>query len=291
MADIEEAQASKPKGEAWTIDMNSASESSNAKAASGVDWASLKATLPVSKTSEDGAKRKELWKKFNGPNPNSLALFELDAAILKVLGCEELFNAKPVINKAYIYAREINPKGSMEAIEFVEFRLLLVYLKGLFDIYQVFTSLDTSKDSRLQLSELQAAQPGLAAVGVKIEDPHALWEQLKGTSDTVDFDTFADWAIRKNLGGTELSDLIDKKDSENQTRGEETNCEKVKEAFKGSKLCKDGAISVDNFKAVLSLLDKSWTEQHFQHLSELPGLTVTEGQVSVDQLIDFLFSR
>merc|ERR1719380_547975 len=147
------------------------------------DWETVKAALPVTELEEDKEKRKKLWKSFQVSEPRYLALFELYNGIQNVLKCEELFDAKPAIVRAHRYARVVNPKGPKDELEFCEFRLLLIYLKGLFNVYQLFMSIDESKDKVLSLEELRHARPRLQAAGIQVLDVDSLWRQLKGSNE------------------------------------------------------------------------------------------------------------
>lgn len=239
------------------------------------DWNSIKATLPVGTTPEDKKKRHDLWKQFNVTRSKNLALFELDAGIGKVLQCEELFDAKCVIKLAHTYAREINPKGPEDKLEFCEFRLLLVFLKGLFELYQIFSTIDSSKDKALSLEELEAAGPKLTELGISIPDPAALWMKLKGSNESVDFNEFAAWAVRQGMAGPELLEEAEKDD-------EEVKCQ-LKEALNGWSLCKDCHISVADMTALLKKLEPNVTDEELQALIEEDA---DNGAICVDKFID-----
>eukprot|EP00427_Karlodinium_veneficum_P007853 CAMPEP_0169076022 /NCGR_PEP_ID=MMETSP1015-20121227/8128_1 /TAXON_ID=342587 /ORGANISM="Karlodinium micrum, Strain CCMP2283" /LENGTH=232 /DNA_ID=CAMNT_0009135461 /DNA_START=43 /DNA_END=741 /DNA_ORIENTATION=+ len=220
-----------------------------------LDWASIKDTLPVGQSDQDKKKRHELWRDFHAgrwaTRPKYLALFEIESGIQSVLQCEELFDAKAAIRRAYRYARDVNPNGPEDELEFCEFRLLLVYLKGLFEIYELFTSLDQSKDKVLSLSELEVAGPRLAAAGIRLSDPGMLWHQLKGSNDVVEFGEFADWAARQGLAGPELLERHQLDDA--------TLCDHLKAAFGSWACASDGFASPADVTRVLKKLDPSWS--------------------------------
>lgn len=245
-------------------------------------WETVKIALPVTLSPKDKARRVELWKKFNHRGAKHIALAEVDRACLKALGCEALFNAKPVIAKAFNYAREINPEGSSDKLDFSEFRLLLCYLKGLFEIYQVFQKADASKDMMLTLPELQGAKDALNSVGVKVEDPGALFDKLKGTDEQVSFHEFSDWAIRQNMGGTELLEQGEVLDKELMAR--------LKQQLKGWEYCTDGKIGKEDFKDILFVLDERWTMARFEELCQLEGAPVEGEELEVDAFVEFLLS-
>mmetsp|Transcript_17735 Transcript_17735/g.41262 ORF Transcript_17735/g.41262 Transcript_17735/m.41262 type:complete len:286 (-) Transcript_17735:120-977(-) len=255
-----------------------------------VTWEVLKGMLPLGMSAEDKHRRKALWKEFNITGTKHLALFEVDASIKKVLKCEELFDAKPAILKAYTYAREVNPSGPDEKLEFCEFRLLLVYLKGLFEIYQMFMQLDVNHNQVLSFAELEAAIPVLRAKGVLVKDATLLWNELKGKRDDVDFHEFADWAIRHDLGGQDLLEHAEHEDKENAVD--------VRTALKGWSKCKEGLISVDDMKALMLTLNNTWTEDEVTLMGKVLAQARTQdslhhdyvgpGKIEVDSFIDSL---
>eukprot|EP00928_Gymnodinium_smaydae_P047820 TRINITY_DN31942_c0_g1_i1.p1 TRINITY_DN31942_c0_g1~~TRINITY_DN31942_c0_g1_i1.p1 ORF type:complete len:251 (+),score=69.57 TRINITY_DN31942_c0_g1_i1:69-821(+) len=247
------------------------------------DWESVKASLPTGVTEEDKKRRQELWRQFNVAGTTHLALFELDAAIEKVLDCRELFEAKAAVRRAHAYARAVNPSGPKDQLEFCEFRLLLVYLKGFFEVYQIFTSIDKSRDMELSVSELRTAGPRLAAAGVHVADPEALWRELKGSNEVVDFGEFADWATRQGLAGPEL---LERSHAEADTQ--------LKDAFKewSRRLgnTNDGGASVgaEELKRLLLLVDPALKETDLKTLVDDLILKSSDGRVSIDSFIDSL---
>jgi hypothetical protein len=239
------------------------------------DWESVKAALPVGLTDEDKARRKELWQGFNVNRSMYLALFEVDAGIQKVLECEELFDAKQAIRRAYKYARTVNPKGPMDKLEYCEFRMLLIYLKGIFEVYQIFTALDKSRDKVLQLDELTAAGPRLKEAGIEVKDPAALFQQLKGTNEEVDFGEFADWAVLQGLAGPELL---------KQAREEEMAVGvELKAVLAGWRCCTDGSATVEDMKRLLKRLDPGFSDQD---LTILLTPLVKQGAINISDFID-----
>jgi len=241
----------------------------------------VKASLPTSPEPEEKKKRMELWKKFNVTNPKSLSLVELDGAIMKVLQCEELFQAKGVILRAYKYAREINPNGPADCLEFCEFRLLLVYLKGLMGVYQLFSETDTSNDMVLDLNEFTAAGAKFESLGISIDDPPALFEKLKGTNETVEFGEFADWAVRQGMAGPELLEV----ELANDKAADEELATRLKDAMKGWELAENGLVrsqyAKDLFQKFLPGLQKHAIDQLVESAASLEI-----GMVNVDTLID-----
>mmetsp|Transcript_65027 Transcript_65027/g.190235 ORF Transcript_65027/g.190235 Transcript_65027/m.190235 type:complete len:250 (+) Transcript_65027:55-804(+) len=240
------------------------------------DWETVKTALPVGKSPEHKQQREELWNSFNVTKSKYLALFEVDAGIQKVLQCQELFDAKPAIQRAYNYAREVNPKGPKDKLEFCEFRLLLVYLRGLFEVYQLFTDLDKSKDFELSLPELEAAGPRMAAAGILVPDAGALWTRLRGTNQAVEFGEFADWATRQGLAGPELLEAETKADQELSRR--------LKALLHSWTRCSEGHVKAEDMKALLHRLHPTCADSSLERL--LACGKAADGKVSIDTLID-----
>lgn len=251
------------------------------------DWQSVNACLPVGSSEQDKQRRKELWHDLQVINPQYLALFELDAGMEKVLQCGEFIDAKAAIRRAHRYAREVNPNGPKDKLEFCEFRLLLVYLKGFLAIYQVFTSLDESRDQVLSLEELQNAGARLDALGIQVRDPAALWGQLRGSNEVVDFGEFSDWAIRQGLAGPELLERSQLEDA--KLAGE------LKAVLGTWSCCSDGAVQMSDLRRLLRKLDPSVTDKDLAILlsSGAPGTesTIREGKVTINDFINDVLKK
>lgn len=173
-----------------------------------VDWAKLKEKLPWEKNDEQKAKRKELFKQFD-PNGNGyLSLAEVDKACQDVLNLHEVFDAKPVIMRAFQAAknqkREKPGAKGAEYVEFCEFRMLLWYLRQYFELYEMFDAVDTEDDRRINLDEFKKAVPTIETWGVKIPNPEETFKEVdKNGGGQVLFIEFCDWAFKKGL------DLVD----------------------------------------------------------------------------------
>lgn len=173
-----------------------------------VDWAKIRARLPVERTPEQKHKRFEMFKQFD-PNGNGyLSLAEVDKGVRDILQVEEIFDAKPVMIRAFNAAKGANnahiSKGhnahGADYIEVSEFRLLLVYLHKYLELWEMFEALDTSKDRRVSLTEFKAAVPKIQSWGVKIPDPAAAFKEIDANGGgEILFDEFSDWALKKHL--------------------------------------------------------------------------------------------
>ncbi|KAL3682566.1 hypothetical protein R1sor_000588 [Riccia sorocarpa] len=168
-----------------------------------IDWKAIAAKLPSEKTAQDKAKRSKLFNEFD-PNGNGfLSLAEVDRGICDVLQLEGLFQCKPAIMRAFQAAKGVaksNSKLGDDYVERSEFRLLMVYLKQYFELYEMFNKVDTSDDRRVSLDEFKAAVPLLERWGLKIEDAEAEFEKVDAnTGGSILFDEFADWALKAHL--------------------------------------------------------------------------------------------
>lgn len=238
------------------------------------DWETVKSRLPVELTKEDGEKRRALWRDMNLTGSKYLQLFELEEGIRKVLGCDELFCAKPCIARAHKYAREVNPNGPSDKLEFCEFRMLLIYLKGLFEVYQLFRLMDKSQDMRLSLNEIRVAGPVLAARGVVVNNLEGLYWASKGTNDDIDFNEFADWATRQGLAGKELQDVA----------GTDVT-EELQTTLSNWKLCCDGRVSRDDLLALLKCCCPCSEQELTLVLDKVAG---EDGRVCVKTFIELV---
>lgn len=170
-----------------------------------VDWQALSEKLPSARTEQEKAKRQELFSAFD-PNGNGyLSLAEIDKGCRDVLGLYEIFDAIPVIMRAYQAARTANdgknkaPAGT-DYVERSEFRLLLLYLRRYFELWQMFATVDTSNDRRVSLDEFQAALGKIHAWGLPIDDAEQEFRAIdKNGGGMILFDEFADWALKKSL--------------------------------------------------------------------------------------------
>ena len=89
----------------------------NPKGAQELDWARIRARLPMDKTPEQQEHRKALFRQIDANGNGILSLAELDRGICDVLQCEEIFAAKPAIARAFHAAKRASQsknKGSVD---------------------------------------------------------------------------------------------------------------------------------------------------------------------------------
>lgn len=167
-----------------------------------IDWAKIREKLPADKTPEQKEQRRELFKSMD-PNGNGfLSLAEVDKGIRDVLALDEVFGIKKVIIRAFNAAKSVHKSTGLGAdtIEFVEFRLLLWYLRQYFEIWQMFKRMDESGDNRIDLEEFKQGVEKIESWGVKIDDPEAEFAELDSNGGgQILFNEFADFALKKGL--------------------------------------------------------------------------------------------
>eukprot|EP00966_Prymnesium_polylepis_P187255 4340990-Prymnesium_polylepis.1 len=115
-----------------------------------VDWAALSAKLPAGRSERDRQARKQLWKQidFNGNGYCSLA--EVDKGVRDVLELPDIAGAKPVLLRAFQASKGVATTRSKLGADYVEkgaeFRLLLANLRIYFELYAMFSRVDTSDE-------------------------------------------------------------------------------------------------------------------------------------------------
>ena len=79
---------------------------SKTKTTFDIDWTALSQKLPTSKSKEDAARRRILFRQIDGNGNGYLSLAEIDSGVRDVLMCNEIFDAKPAINRAFHAAKD-----------------------------------------------------------------------------------------------------------------------------------------------------------------------------------------
>lgn len=181
-----------------------------------IDWAKIHSRIPTSRTPEEKHRRMQLFEQFDPNNNGYLSLAEVDKGCRDALGLYEIFDAKPVIMRAFQATRHANDsrakKGSRgpDYIEKCEFRLLLVWLRQYFEVWQMFESVDTSDDRRVDFEEFKQALGKIKSWGLKIDDPKKEFDIIdKNGGGIILFDEFAEWALRKHLDLEDDDDFDD----------------------------------------------------------------------------------
>ena len=178
------------------------------------DWEGLIQRLPIKKTAEDRAKRREIWKAIDMNGNGYVSLAEFDRGVRDVLNLPHIFSLKKVLIRAYNASKnkiKSKAKHSKDYVEWLEFRILLVYLRQYFEYYAMFCRIDSSDDFKVDINEFKKAIPTLEKWGVKIVDPEAEFKSIDtNNSGSIMFDEFCEYAIKKNLDLEDDDDFDDK---------------------------------------------------------------------------------
>ena len=182
------------------------------------DWEGLLKRLPIKKTVEERTKRRQLWNAIDMNGNGYISLAEFDRGVRDVLNLPHIFSLKKVLIRAYNASKNKikgKAKHSGDYVEWLEFRILLVYLRQYFEYYAMFCRIDTSDDFKVDINEFKKAVPILEKWGVKITDPTAEFKKIDtNNSGSIMFDEFCEYAIKKNL---DLEDDDDFEDEELKT--------------------------------------------------------------------------
>ena len=182
------------------------------------DWEGLLQRLPIKKTVEERKKRRQLWNAIDMNGNGYISLAEFDRGVRDVLNLPKIFSLKKVLIRAFNAAKNKikgKSKHSDDYVEWLEFRILLVYLRQYFEYYVMFCRIDTSDDFKVDINEFKKAIPTLEKWGVKITDPVAEFKKIdNNNSGSIMFDEFCEYAIKKNL---DLEDDDDFEDEELKT--------------------------------------------------------------------------
>lgn len=167
------------------------------------DWNGLMSKLPIKKNDEERAKRLKIWKAIDINGNGYVSLAELDKGLRDALPIPTLFDLKKVLIRAFNAAKNKVPpktKHSDDYIEWMEFRICLVYLRQYFEYYVMFCRVDTSDDFKIDINEFKKALPTLEKWGIKIKDAQAEFNKIdKNKGGVIMFDEFCQYAIKKNL--------------------------------------------------------------------------------------------
>ena len=177
------------------------------------DWDSLLSSLPIKKTAEDRKKRRELWNQMDINGNNYISLAEFDKGLRDVLKLPDIFKLKKVSLRAFQAAKTAVKSSSKYGDDYVgwlEFRIILVYLRQYFEYYVMFCRIDTSDDFKINLEEFKKAVPTLNKWGVKIDDPVKEFNKIDTNhGGVILFDEFCSYAIKKNLDLEDDDDFDD----------------------------------------------------------------------------------
>ena len=168
------------------------------------NWDELIQKLPVKKTNAEREKRLALWNQINKYGNGYISYKRLSIEMEKYLDLPNVVKNKGPMKLAFDSAsNKYQKKGAKKEdglIEWMEFRIFLVYLRQYFEYWVMFERVDRSGDHQISLEEFQKAVPQMEKWGVKITDPEATFKEIdKNNEGSVSFEEFCSYAIQKSL--------------------------------------------------------------------------------------------
>ena len=169
--------------------------------------------IPIDSSAESIAARKKIYRAFDVNGNNWLSLAEIDKGLRDVLELPELFDAKPVIMRAYQASlkkvKSTNPLTE-GLVSRGAFKFTLIYLRFYYELWEDFQNMDTEgQDRRLNEAEFEKGKEILNSQwNMKIEDAKATFAELlkkNNAEANLTFTDFCDYVISWRLN--EFEDL------------------------------------------------------------------------------------
>ena len=166
------------------------------------NWDEMMTKLPTGKT--ERTKRLELWKKLNEYGNGYMSYRRLMVQLTNYLDLPDVLRNKGPIKLAFNAAADKYSRNGVNKndnlIEWMEFRIFLVYLRQYFEYWVMFQKVDSSGDHRISLDEFKNAVPKMKEWGVEIDEPEREFNNIDVSGEgTVTFDEFCTFAIQKVL--------------------------------------------------------------------------------------------
>eukprot|EP00744_Colponema_vietnamica_P020860 GILI01029687.1.p1 GENE.GILI01029687.1~~GILI01029687.1.p1 ORF type:complete len:207 (-),score=31.80 GILI01029687.1:90-662(-) len=181
------------------------------KGSKRIDWREIRYKLPFSKHDESEAKRRlDLFNRIDNGN-GYLSLAEIDKGLRDEIKLPDIYNAKPVIMRAFQSVKDVHnghvTKSGQELgqhyVERSEFRLLLKYLYGYFQLWEIFEAIDVDGDRRIDRHEfiLNGSETFRSWGFAKSdEEMEIIFDHMDGNGGGyVLFDELAEWALKRRL--------------------------------------------------------------------------------------------
>ena len=178
------------------------------------DWKEINEKLPVKTTEGERKKRLELWNKINEYGNGFVSFKRLSVQLTNYLKLPQVVRNKEPMKLAFEAAcnrySKYGVKSEDKLIEWMEFRIFLVYLRQYFEYWAMFESIDASGDKKVSLEEFKKALPLMEKWGVKIKDPESEFKSIDTNgSGEITFDEFCAYAIQKSLDLNQEDDKFD----------------------------------------------------------------------------------
>lgn len=144
-------------------------------------WKSLKEKLPWRNNPDDKSKRDKYWSGFDVNGNGYLSLAEIDKGMADIVQIPVLFEAKPVLMRAYMAAKAISKAKSSHNDDYItkgeEFRYLFKYLRQYYEFFVAFKLIDNGQDQRVDKKEFLQATELLERWGIDTSDMDYHWKQ------------------------------------------------------------------------------------------------------------------
>lgn len=179
----------------------------------------LRLKAPVEDTKEARVKRKDLFEAI-GDGSKFVEWDEIMLGMGMVLRGYRVYNFTPVLRKGFnaskdffksdfaspskyktrlekLVVGDVSMAHSDDCMEPRELKYLLCYLRHYFDLW--FLLQKCNQFRHLDLEEFYQNLPFISIWGVEIDDPESVFHQHALQDGKLNFESFADWAIRENL--------------------------------------------------------------------------------------------
>lgn len=162
--------------------------------------------IPTDASPESIATRKKLFRAFDVNGNNWLSLAEIDKGLRDVLELPELFDAKPVIMRAY-RSSLTKVKSKCELTDGLVsrggFKWTLIYLRFYYELWEDFEKIDSDGERRISEVEFTKGKDILINEWkLQIDDPHAKFEELLkryNAQANITFTEFCDYVIEERF--------------------------------------------------------------------------------------------
>ena len=168
------------------------------------DWEELMKKLPIQKTDKERKERLALWNKINEYGNGYVSYKRLTIQLDRYLELPNVVKNRGPMKLAFKAASNKYAKKGLKIednlIEWMEFRIFLVYLRQYFEYWVMFEAVDKSGDHQINLDEFKKALPTMEKWGLKINNPEEEFKKIdKNNGGTISFAEFCSYAIEKSL--------------------------------------------------------------------------------------------
>lgn len=133
-----------------------------------------------------------------------LSLAEVDKGMRDAVQLPALFEAKPVLMRAFMAAKTVVKSKTSHGDDYItkgeEFRYLFKFLRQYYEFFLAFNKVDAGQDQRVDKSEFGQAAPILKKWGIDTTNMDQQWKEadVDGKGQVL-FIEFVHWAFNKHL--------------------------------------------------------------------------------------------